>query len=179
MIAVGLMVVLVLVFAASLMLAVRGNVTSIKSVSQLIDQSRPVDLDAFRTLTLASDEEYLRSALPSREFRRVQRMRMRAAFEYVVRVAHNSAVLLRLGENNRQSENPQLAKAGAELADAALQMRLLCLLSLAVIVVRIAFPQLRMSGSDICDRYAFTRDRVVSFGRIELPAFAGRIDSSL
>jgi hypothetical protein len=179
MIAVGLMVVLVFVFAASLMLAARGHARSISSIAELNDLSRPVDLEAFRMLTLPSDEDYLRSSLPPREFTRVQRMRMRAAFEYVSRAAHNSAVLLRLGENNRRSENPQLAQAGAELADTAIQMRLLCLLALATIAVRIAFPQLRLSGSDICERYAATRDRVVSFGRIELPAFAGRIESSL
>lgn len=179
MIGTALIVALILFLMASLVLAARGRVRSIRSVAQLAQISRPVDLEAFRTLTLSSDDEYLRAALSPREFRRVQRMRMRAAYDYVARASYNSAVLLRLGESNRRSENAQLARAGADLANAALQMRLLCLLTLAVIVLRIVFPQLRASGSDISARYAATRERVVSFGRIELPAVASRIESAL
>ena len=141
--------------------------------------SKPVDLDAFRNLASAEDEDYLRASLPGRDFRRVQRMRMRAALEYVGWAAHNSSLLIRLGESGRQSPDPEVAHAGAELANKALQMRLLCLAAGAAIIARIVFPELRVSVASICERYAETRERVVSLGRMESPAMARRIEAAL
>lgn len=141
--------------------------------------SRPVDLEAFRTLASVEDENYLRAALPRRDFRRVQRLRMRAALDYIGRAAHNSAILIRLGESARRSENAEIAHAGAELANNALQMRLLCLTAGAAIIARIVFPELHVSVASICERYAETRELVVSLGRIEAPATAANIESAL
>lgn len=169
----------VLVLVAILAVAARGHSTSIASVDQLTALSRPVDLDSFRNLISASEEEYLRRSLPARHFRRVQRQRMFGAFDYVSRAAHNSAILLRLGEAGRRSQNAQLAKAGDELANSAMHMRLLCLSAMAVIAVRIAFPHLHLSIARVGESYASTRDRVLTFGRVEQPAFASQIESAL
>jgi hypothetical protein len=179
MIAVGLTVFIAFLFIFSLWLVARGRAASIKSVEQLTAMSKPVDLEAFRNLASVADENYLRASLPGRDFRRVQRMRMRGALEYVGWAAHNSSLLIRLGESGRQSQNPEIAHAAAELANSALQMRLLCLAAGTAIIARIVFPELHVSVASVCERYAETRERVVSLGRIESPALVGRIESAL
>jgi hypothetical protein len=179
MISLGLVIFTILVLFACTMLAVRGHSVVITSLEQVTAVTRPVDLDAFRNLIDASDEEYLRASLSGSDFRRVERMRMRAAMDYLGRAAHNSAILLRVGENNRNSANPQIAAAGQELANSALNMRMLCIAAMAITLIRIALPQLRLSNSSICDRYAAVRERVITLSRSELPSVASRLDSAL
>jgi hypothetical protein len=179
MIALSVTVVTLLALVAVLMLATRGHGETISSVEQLSAVSLPVDLDAFRNLTSISDEEYLRRSLSPRAFRKVQRAREIAAFDYVRRVAHNSAILMRLGEGAQTSSNADLVAAGAQLANDAFHTRVLALSAMAVIVIRIVLPQLRISSAGIGDRYAATRTRVVAFGRIEQPTLASRIEASL
>jgi len=179
MIALSVGIATIIVFVVFLAIAVRGQSSSIDSLERVTTLSRPVDIDAFRNLISASEEDFLRGSLSSQQFRRVQRLRMRAALDYLGRAAHNSSILLRLGESSRTSTNPRIAAAGRELADTALQMRILCLVAMAVTVLRIALPQVRVSPSGICDKYAATRDRVVAFGRIEQPSFASRLESAL
>jgi hypothetical protein len=168
-----------LILVAVLVIAARGSTSSIHSIEQVTALSRPVDLESFRNLISVSEEEFLRNSLAARQFRQVQRQRMIAALDYVSRAAHNSAILLRLGEAGRKSDNPQLVKAGDELANSALQMRLLCLSVMAILILRIALPQLRITIAAVCDRYASTRDRVLTFGRVEQTVFASQIDSAL
>src|SRR4051794_2438011 len=177
--ALGIILTVVLVFFVALFFAARGRSASIDSVEQLSAMSHPVDLEAFRVLTYASEEEYLRESLEPRVFRRVQRVRLWATLDYLFRAAHNSAIVLRLGEASRRSSNPQISAAGAELADSAMQMRLLCLAAVATVLVRILLPQLRLSPGAFCDRYAATRERAVALGRIEMPSMASRIESAL
>lgn len=177
--ALGIIFIVVLALFVALFFAARGRSASIDSIEQLSAISHPVDLQAFRVLTDASEEEYLRESLPPSQFRRVQRLRMRATLEYLFRVAHNSAIVLRLGEVSRRSTTPQIAAAGAELADSAMHMRLLCLAAIAIACVRILFPQLRLSPGAFCDRYAATRERAVALGRVEVPTMASRIESAL
>lgn len=180
MVAIGLTLLTVLIVLLGVALvAVRGQSSDIRSVEQVTKLSRPVDLESLRNLISEADENYLRAALRGRDYRRVERARMRAAMDYVGRAAHNSAMLLRLGEAGRRSSNSQLAKAGDELANSALHMRLLCMTAMAIIGVRIVLPQLQVSAGSICDAYASTRDRVATFGRIEKPALASRVDAAL
>ncbi len=89
-----------------------GRNSSVNGVEDLAGRTRPVDLEAFRNLVDASEEDFLRASLSRREFRAVQRERTRAAVEYIRNSAHNAACLLRLGEAASRSGDPRIAEAG-------------------------------------------------------------------
>ena len=74
-----------------------GRNSSVNGVEDLAGRTRPVDLEAFRNLVDAREEDFLRASLSRDEFRAVQRERTRAAVEYIRNSAHNAACLLRLG----------------------------------------------------------------------------------
>jgi hypothetical protein len=81
-----------------LLLLTRGYSKSIHELAELAGQTRPVDIEAFRNIIDPSEEDFLRANLPASELRAVQRQRLLAAAEYVGNVAHNAALLLRLGQ---------------------------------------------------------------------------------
>lgn len=163
----------VLIATSALMLAARGYAGEVTSVDELVKLARPVDLDAFRNLVSRDEEEFLRRSLPAVQYWRVERARMRALFEYVSRIAHNSALLMRLGQAGQRSSATELVGAGEELADLAFQMRVLSLMVMPVILLRMVLPQLRISPGTLCDTYERTRERASSFGRLQHPATGG------
>src|ERR671936_2445541 len=136
--------ILLVLFSATVLLllyrAMRGQSGAIKALADLEGQTRPVDLLAFQNLIAAEEESYLREHLPGRAFRKVQRLRMIAALEYVRRTAHNAAILLRLGEAARASSDPQVAHAGQELMNSALHLRMIAMLAQMQLYARILLP---------------------------------------
>jgi hypothetical protein len=104
-----------------------------------------VDLEAFRNLVNPKEEDFLRDSLLPREFRAVQRDRMRAALSYIHNTAYNAKFLLRVGAAAARSPDPRIAQAGRQLTDQALRLRAYALLSSAKLWMRIAFPQARAS----------------------------------
>ncbi|HSE48201.1 MAG TPA: hypothetical protein VLA96_03230, partial [Terriglobales bacterium] len=81
---------------------------------------QPVDLAAFQSLLSPENEDFLRAETSPAELRSFLRRRRRVAAAYIRRVAANAAVLTRLAELARTSSDPATARAGAELANAAL-----------------------------------------------------------
>src|SRR3954468_12224157 len=88
----------------------RGNAMQMKEVGDLEGRTTPVDLIAFRNLMDPAQKEFLRGALPTREYRRQQRLRVRVAASYAKKVYANAAILIRLGEALRL--NPATADDG-------------------------------------------------------------------
>ena len=118
-----------------------GRNSSLQRLEDLAGRTRPVDLEAFRNLVDPAEEDFLHSNLSPRQFREVQRERMRAALEYVQNTAHNAAFLLRVGERGPQNADPRIAQAGRQLIDSALRLRAYALLSAAKLYVRMVFPR--------------------------------------
>ena len=130
-----------------------GQNSSVHRLEDLAGRTRPVDLEAFRNLVDAREEDFLRAKLRPREFCKIQRVRMRAALDYVGNTSHNAAFLLRLGEAAARSPDPQVARAGRQLIDSALRLRVYALLFSAKLYVRMAFPETRISYGRLADRY--------------------------
>lgn len=151
----------------------------IQSISELAARSRPVDLQSFRNLVDAGEEAYLRSSLSPAVFRKLQRARMIAASEYVRRTSHNASLLLQLGDSARISSDTVVARAGAELANKALQLRLYSVLSLAVLSLRIAFPSVPVRASNIIDSYDRIRECMAGLTRMQVPGSASQVDAAL
>ncbi len=162
-----------------LLLAVRGNGVVVGSLQELEGHTQPVDLEAFRNLTDAEEERYLKERLTPGEFRAIQRERLRASLEYVERAASNASILLRVGEGARGNADPEIAKAAAELVEGALQLRLYALLAEGLLHARILFPGARWSPSRVAADYQGLRERVARLCRLQLPAEAGRISAAL
>jgi hypothetical protein len=149
---------IILVLAAVLVLAVlllhtRKRALTARWLQNPTAHLRSVDLAAFRNLIDPSEEQFLRAHLPPSEFRRVQKERLRAAAEYVSAVAHNAAVLLRLGQAARLSADSSTVAAAENLVDTALRLRLIAMRSLVVLRLKIILRGSHVSLAAVAERY--------------------------
>ena len=156
--------VLVLLWAA-----VRGRAAQVQDLKSAQDAIAPVDIEAFRNLTDVQQENFLRRELSRRDFRRVQRARYRAIAGYLLQVAHNASVMLRLGETARASHEPSVQAQGAELASAAAAVRLYSLLALAQAYLGVLLPGVGVSVGTVADSYDRLTAKLWAIGRSWTP----------
>lgn len=168
-----------LITAVVLLSVARGQARPIASAEELPSALKPMDVEAFRNLTDSAEERYLKERLPRKEFRRLQRERMLAAIEYVRRAAHNSAILLRVGEAAQQSPAPEVARAAEELASTAMQLRINSLLALGLLYARYLAPEARIGMARQVAAYERMRVHTVTFSMLHMPGFASRIEAAL
>jgi hypothetical protein len=173
-----LLVAAALAAMALLWRATRAHSVEIAGLDDLEGKTQPVDLAAFRNLIEPSEEAFLRENLEIADFRRVQRARMQAALQYVRRANDNAAVLLKLGELARRNPDVQVARAGTELVDNAVRLRLYALLAQLVLVARIAMPGLQWSPGRIQAAYGTAADAFGHLCRLQRPADAPRLVAS-
>jgi hypothetical protein len=179
MIIVSILVVVAVLGVVFFMLAARGQAIAVSGVSDLSGRTQPVDLAAFRNLVDPDEAAYLRDHLTGTQFRKIQRERLRAAATYVSCVADNAAVLLRLGEAARQSQDPQVARAGEELVDTALRVRLFALLASVKIHTGILIPTLPLSPARLSDGYERLTGMVGRLGRLQNQRVGVRVSAVL
>ena len=156
-----------------------GRNSSVNRLEDLVGRTRPVDLDAFRNLVNPEEEDFLRANLLPRQFRAVQRERMRAALEYIQNTAHNAAFLLRMGEAATRNPDPRIARAGRQLIDHALRLRAYALLSGAKLYVRMVFPEARLSYGRIADNYQHLSALASQITLMQHPTQAARLSALL
>ncbi len=156
-----------------------GRNSSVNGVEDLAGRTRPVDLEAFRNLVDAREEDFLRASLSRDEFRAVQRERTRAAVEYIRNSAHNAACLLRLGEAASRSSDPRIAEAGRRLIDSALRLRANALLSNTRLYVRLVFPESRLSYGQLADKYQDLSALASQLALMQYPTQATRLSTLL
>jgi hypothetical protein len=171
--------VLVALMALLLMYAARGKSPAVGELDDLVGRTKPVDIEAFRNLIDPAEEDFLRESLPAREFRAIQRERLRAALEYVGCAAHNAAILVRLGEAARLSLDPKIAEAGQQLLDTALRLRLYALLSTMRLYLGIALPGTRLSAGRLVDNYQHLSSLAGQLAFMQHPARASRLPAIL
>ncbi|HZR55850.1 MAG TPA: hypothetical protein VFA74_03175 [Terriglobales bacterium] len=121
-----------------------------------------VDIAAFRNLVDPGEEEFLRSNLPPRLFRTIQRERLLAAVEYVQCAAGQARMLVRLVEGTRNQNTGELPQISEELAAAAIRLRALSIVVLLSLYLRVAFPGLRISLVQIPTIY----ENVMGLGKL-------------
>src|SRR5262245_58609084 len=129
---------------------------------------RPVDVQALHTLMDRDDELFLREKLPSRNFRRLKRSRIRVTLSYVGRVAGNAAVVMRMGESARLSSDPEVAEAAAQVMELAAQIRLQCLLAFAKLSAEFAMPSLQLTPAVLVPKYQTLRESVIRLSALEM-----------
>jgi hypothetical protein len=105
----------------------------------------PLDVLAFANLMDPREEDFLRENLSASVFRKIQRLRIRAAIDYVRCAARNAAILIKVGRLAGVELSMESSQQADEMVTAAVQLRLLSFLVLCLLCVKIAFPGLRLS----------------------------------
>jgi hypothetical protein len=113
----------------------------------------PVDLEAFRNLTDPEEVRYLRLNLSPKQFRRIQRMRLRAAASYISVISQNAGRLAVIGRSMSAYPDAETAAVGLDVVHRALQLKLWCSLSLLKLNATMICPALLSPSSRIADRY--------------------------
>jgi len=113
----------------------------------------PVDLEAFRNLTDPEEVRFLRANLSTREFRKIQRMRLRATGAYISVISQNAGRLVVIGRSMSAQADAGTAAAGHDVVNRAVQLKLWCSLSLLKLKLTMIFPTLLSPSSRIADRY--------------------------
>jgi hypothetical protein len=119
-----------------------GRLQNINDAKSLIEF---LDAPAFNNLIDSREEEFLRENLPPPAFRTIQRLRLRAAIEYVMCANRNAAVLIRIGRSVSSAQNPQRSSQAQDMVNASVQLRLLSFFVLCLLCVKIAFPGLHLA----------------------------------
>ena len=160
--------------------AARGqSAAAVTSLTDLQGRTTAVDITAFRNLVSRDEENYLRRNLPASEFKRIQRLRLKAATAYIRSAVGNAAVLLRIGEAAQHSPDHEVAAAGRVLVETAIRLRLYAFFVLLKLHLNIAVPDLQLSATDVVDRYERLTDAMARFTRMQQPGLATRISLSL
>jgi hypothetical protein len=167
-----MLVILIIVLGAivalsSVLLMARGRSRVVRQIDQVSGQVCVVDLVAFRNLVDAGEYEYLRKRLPAATFRRVHRLRMRAARDYVKGAARNAAVLIRLGEAARQNPDAEIAAAARALVNDAIRLRMLALLALLRLGVASVVPSVGVSRLPVGEQYERVVGQFGMLGRLQ------------
>jgi hypothetical protein len=123
-----------------------GNAEEIENLS-------PVDLEAFRTLTDPEEVDFLRVNLSPKEFRRIQRLRLRAAAVYISAISQDAGRLVVMGRSVTAHPDADIAALGLDVVHRALQLKLSCVLALLKVDATIVCPTLLSPSSRIADRY--------------------------
>jgi hypothetical protein len=147
----------------------KSRASASKVLENPTEHIRAVDLEAFRNLVDRDEEEFLRTNLPSEEFRRIQRERLRAAVEYVSCAAQNAGVLLRLADAGRRSPDPATAEAAEKLVQNALRLRLYALQAIPRLYLGMILPGGRISSVRIAENYEQMTRLVVLLGCLQYP----------
>jgi hypothetical protein len=171
-------IVLVLFAALALVFVLRISVRSALQISSAADgqnQIQPIDLVAFRNLADPSEEDYLRRLLPSVEYRRIQRLRLKAMAAYIQIAGKNAGLLILLGQTALGASDPVTVAAARELVNDALLLRRNAAFALFRIYIAWAWPNAGFAATPILDGYQQLNGSAMLLGRLQNPAAPVRI----
>jgi len=142
------------------------------NAGSLTQQLRSINVNALMNLLDSREEEYLRSRLSSRQFRKVHRERMFAAMEYVWHVAQNARVLARFAEGGVRDANHEVATAAERLWQEAIVLRLSALQMLPYLCYSaLCYSALFAGGRSLPDtvvsHYDLAASQFTSFARLQ------------
>ena len=170
---------IILVVAAALALVFILSITVPRSMqvsnTSLAGRIQPLDLEAFRNLTDAAEDEYLRRRLRPADFRSVRRERLRAMTAYVQVAGRNATVLVRIGQSALTASDSTTVEAARQLVEQALLMRRNATFALVKIYVALAWPNSGFAAKPIVVGYQQLSGSAMLLGRLQNPAVPVRI----
>lgn len=126
-----------------------------------------VDVAAFRTLMDREDEAFMRGKLSRAEFSRLKRLKIKVTSKYVRRIADNCAFVMRQMDNLRQNSDIKVAETAAKIADLAAQIRVLCVVAFAKLVMEFAFPSMQLNPALLDSKYESLRQNLSRLGSLD------------
>lgn len=168
---------LVLVFAAVISFVVIVLVGRSRLQFANATEIQPIDVDAFRNLADPRESEYLQTRLPSVEFRRVQRMRLRALAAYVQAVGQNAGMLIRIGQPALSSEQTEIVQAARKLVNEALLLRRNAGLAMLRIYLALLWPKANFVAAPVLESYQRLSGSAMLLSRLQNPAATVRISA--
>jgi hypothetical protein len=138
---------------------------------------QPVDVDAFRNLADPRESQYLRSRLPRVEFRRIQRMRLRALAAYVRAVGQNAGMLIGAGQRAMNSGHGETVEAARELVDEALLLRRNAGLALMRIYWGLLWPNAGFAAAPLLEGYKRLSGSAMLLSRLQNPTATVRLSA--
>ena len=105
-------------------------------LGELIPSFLPVDLDVLHELVHVPQDGRKEEKLGEADLAEIQRERASLGAECLRRMAHNAALLQRLGYSQLQSPNPLICSLAQEMIDAGVNVRLYAFLGLAGLRLR-------------------------------------------
>ena len=175
--AIVLVIAAILALGTILRLATIQHLQVSRERAGLVGSVRPIDIEAFRNLVNAAEDEYLRQKLSPAKFREVRRARLRAMAAYVRAFGENAAVLVRVGELALASGDPHIAEASQQLVNDALLLRRNATVALARIYIALAWPYSSFAAVRVVDRYERLSGSAMLLGRLQNPAAAVRLSA--
>lgn len=127
----------------------------------------PVDLEAFRNLTDPEEIRFLRANLSLKEFRRIQRMRLRAEAAYISVISHNAGALVVIGRSVSAHPDAATAATGLDVVHRGLQLKWWCALAILKGNVSMICPTLLPPSGRIAERYLDVSSMTASLSREE------------
>jgi hypothetical protein len=174
---------IILVAAAALALLFIVGITlsripKISSGTGLATQIQPIDVEAFRNLIDASENDYLCRRLPPSEFRVVRRERLRAMAAYVQTASRNAAVLVRVGQAALTADEAPTVEAARRLVDNALLLRRNAAFALLKIYFAMAWLNSVPAAAPVLHGYEQLNGSAMLLGRLQNPTASVRISAT-
>ena len=140
------MTLFLIVFVAALsavmifLVAGRRHRAQLRSIEDFRARWQKVDIEAFANLVDPSEERFLQENLPPREFRTIQRQRLRAAWEYLARVGQNAQLMVQAGQIIQQHNTGSEAVRARLHVESAMRLRTQVFLAQCALAMQFAAP---------------------------------------
>jgi hypothetical protein len=173
---------IILVIAAALALVFILGVTFSRGLQISADvglaaQIQPIDIEAFRNLIDAAEDDYLRRRLPASEFRVVRRERLRAMAAYVRTAGRNATILVSIGQAALAAGDASTIEAARQVVENALFLRRNATFALFRIHVAMAWPNSGLAAVTVLHGYEQMNGAAMLLGRLLNPTAPIRISA--
>jgi len=152
-----------------------GSGASVSRVEDLEGKIEVVDVIAFRNLIDPNETELLREKLSPEIFRKIQRLRIRAAIAYVRSVYRNAGLTIRLAQKLVSSPDERVKQQAQQVQDLSIRTRVYAIKSLLKLEVSLALPSAAFSVQDVAISYVNIAERIESLCSLTSPLYTSRI----
>ena len=165
---------------ASLLLSMvrSGSGAPVSRVEDLEGKIETIDLIAFRNLIDPDEAHLLRKNLPAGAYRKVQRLRTRAAIAYVQSVYRNAGLTIRLAQRLMSSPDERVTQQAYQIQELSIRTRVNAIKSLFKLALSFAFPGATFSIQELAVSYVNVAERIESLCTVIAPLHTSRIAAS-
>ena len=187
----GLSAGLLLLFFYAAYLNWRNRQPSNVDLGELIRSFLPVNAEALAELADPAEQQRPQGECSPEELCRLRRTRMRITSECLRRMAHNAALLQKLGYAQLHSPNPLICTLAQEMIDAGVQVRFYTFVGLIRLRLRSQLQAMRLSwlskvgdvqgllASDLIPAYDLLKDKAGNLTCLKFSSLREELAQSL